>query len=101
VNNYPHESDLNKIKKWKFEKRQDVLDFLDFIQSIWEYGEPYFKITGKRVIKLQAHTGGWSGNEEILDAMRENFIFWSIAWQKSVKGGHCYFSIDLKCWRKI
>jgi len=37
-------------------------------------------------------TGGWSGNEELIGAMRMNFILWSQWWWSSRRGGHYVFA---------
>ena len=52
------------------------------------------KFNGKR--KLELHTGGWSGNEEVIDAIKSNvhlththmqYVMWKV-------GGHHYFEIN-------
>ncbi len=40
-------------------------------------------------------TGGWSGNESIIDAMMENTIAWNLTWQTSRRGGHFTFSVPV------
>jgi hypothetical protein len=42
--------------------------------------------------KLELHTGGWSGNEEIISVL-QNSMFWVMYWQKSERGGHYYFEL--------
>lgn len=32
-------------------------------------------------------TGGWSGNEDIIDAMCKNLVPWALTWEKSERGG--------------
>jgi len=44
-------------------------------------------------MKLELHTGGWSGNEDIIEALKKSY-FWIFYWEKSVKGGHYYFTIS-------
>ena len=41
-------------------------------------------------------TGGWSGNEDIIDAMRCNTMLWMLYWCSSERGGRYIF----EDWRK-
>jgi hypothetical protein len=38
-------------------------------------------------------TGGWSGNEEIIGAMQDNFICWTQCWKNHSRGGHYIFEL--------
>lgn len=38
-------------------------------------------------------TGGWSGNEQILHHMELNFVFWSLHWYSSYRGGLHKFTL--------
>lgn len=89
---YPTEQELKTIKDWDVTK-EPVQELLEFIRQRWKYaGDGYFKLTGKRILKLELHTGGWSGNEDIIRALEESF-FWTLWWEKSERGGHYYFKI--------
>ncbi len=90
---YPSENTLNKIKQWDILKWDSVLALLDFIEQEWRYSENYYKLSGKRVLRLELHTAGWSGNEDIIVSLRNTPMFWLFYWQKSVRGGHYYFKI--------
>lgn len=39
-------------------------------------------------------TGGWSGNESVIEAMRQNAVGWSLTWQSSHRGGKHVFSVS-------
>ena len=41
---------------------------------------------------LELHTGGWSGNEDIIDKLSDT-LFWMICWESTRRGGHYYFEI--------
>lgn len=97
---YPTQEELNKISHWNIVDNKEMLDFLSYIEQLWWTPEWGFEVKGKKVISLELHTGGWSGNEDIIGALQNNFIFWSMFWQKSVKGGHYYFKIPLKLFKK-
>ena len=90
-NPYPRESELRKIKNWDFQK-SPVTGFLEYIRALWTYDDR-FVLKGKRVLKLYLSTGGWSGNESLIGAMRQNFVFWSMSWVKSERGGHYWFEM--------
>jgi len=85
---YPTEEELKRLKEWD---RKDVRGFLDFLESIWWTADWGFVLSGKRKKILDLHTGGWSGNEEIISVLRETF-FWCLYWQSSRRGGHYTFS---------
>lgn len=93
---YPTEHGLKAIETWDFEK-QSVKDFLKLIRDAWNWADVgFYKLRGKRVLRLELHTGGWSGNEDVIEAMRNNWMFWLLCWKKSVRGGHYYFEIRVK-----
>ncbi len=97
---YPTEEKLLKIEKWDFQKDGSISDFLEFVKSIWNYADiDYFHLRGKRTLKLALHTGGWSSNEDIIGALQKNFIFWSMCWRRTERGGHFYFQTELKLWK--
>ena len=94
--NYPTKGELNIVRDWDFGKRS-VEEFLQFIELNWNYADiGYYELSGKKVLRLRLSTGGWSGNESMINAIQDNFTFWMICWEKSVRGGHYYFRICLK-----
>ena len=95
MSRYPSKFEEQAIKEWDVISKEGTLSLIDFIGEIWEYGTMGFIKKGKRVIKLELHTLGWSGNEDIIQALKQNFIFWSMNWDMSRRGGHYYFTIKL------
>jgi len=100
IEEYPSDEVLDQIKNWSLIKKQDILGLLDFIENNWWTPECGFKLKGKKVLALKLHTLGWSGNEDIISALQDNYMFWILFWQKSVIGGHYYFKIPLECLKK-
>ena len=94
MNEYPTEEQLETIKAWDLLEKP-VSELLEYVENLWKYPDR-FRLTGKRVLRLYLSTGGWSGNEDVIDALHQNFIFWSMCWVKSVRGGHFWFEIRLK-----
>ena len=89
--NYPTEEELQKIKDWDAVK--DPMGLIGFIKGLWAYPD-YFVVKGKRVIKLGLHSVGWSGNEDIIESLQENKMFFLLYWLKSTRGGHYFFRIE-------
>ena len=89
-NGYPTQDDLMKIRNWRFKNVENELDeFMNYIQSIWHWGEKQcYKDNNQWIL----HTGGWSGNEEIISEMQSNMFFWFFYWEESRRGGHYKFS---------
>lgn len=83
---YPSEEELQTIRLWPY---SDVAGWFAFIGSIWHYGDWGWQVEGEVVT---AHTGGWSGNEDIIEAMMENVLLWLAVWQRSERGGHFTFT---------
>lgn len=86
LDGYPEEEELDKIRTWTGKPHE----LFDFIRSIWWANEWGFHQDGN---KYSLSTGGWSGNESIIAAMRENQIFWLMYWESSRRGGHYTFEV--------
>ena len=98
---YPTDEFLEYVKKYDC---SDIMTFLETIESAWAYSDWGFKLTktykgnhwqNKKQKTLQLHTAGWSGNESIIEALSSNFIFCSMYWWKTYRGGHYYFQIPI------
>ena len=93
IDGYPTEETLNTIKNCDLTKF-DIKTFLDYVGSNWKYAEDGgFVLKGKKVMTLVLHTCGWSGNEEVINALQQNKLFFALYWQKTERGGHYYFKI--------
>lgn len=86
---YPTRKELKTIRKWPITTRKDTVDLLAYIKDIWER----WGFFTKRGSTYWLSTGGWSGNEEIIEAMKENAMFWMLCWYSSKRGGHYVFKI--------
>jgi hypothetical protein len=102
---YPTEDTINKISTWKIANKQDLLDLVDFANRAYHshYGSWYIIDDYKKLEPfyiepfkaLVVHTGGWSGNEEIIVALEMNHIFWSLASVAQFRGGTYIFTLDV------
>ena len=93
VNEYPTKEELETIEKWDILKKP-IDEFLEYVHSLWWAPDWGFSLKGKHILRLELHTGGWSGNEDIIDALHRNWLFWSQCWESSRKGGHFWFKIS-------
>lgn len=94
---YPDEASLKAIKEWDI-LNQGLSGLLKLIEENTNWADRQINITGKKVIRFEYHTGGWSGNEDVIEALRQNLCFWAFFWQKSIRGGHFYFKIEHPEW---
>ena len=83
---YPSERTLELIAKWP---EDDLPGLFKFLADVWsDYGRIWEE---DGFIKVS--TGGWSGNEEIMSALRSNTIVWSFTWHSSYRGGFTLFRL--------
>ncbi len=103
-NGYPTEDALRYIKDWDWRDKptSEYTALFDVIQSIWwspEFGwhdeDVECEITNRTVRRYTLSTGGWSGNESLIEALQSNWIVWSVTWEQSRRGGHYIFEVKL------
>lgn len=87
---YPTDSALKNLENFD----GTIQEYLEAVRVLWNWPDRYC-LRGKRVLKLYLSTGGWSGNESVIQAMQGS-MFWYSFWQKSQRGGHYWFRIQLK-----
>lgn len=78
---YPTDETELAIKTWDY---RDVNGWLKYIREAWN--QHYGRIWEENGM-LKMATGGWSGNESIASAMRENRVLWALLWESSHRGG--------------
>lgn len=85
---YPTDETLDTIRTWT---NGDWSGLLAFVTSAWNtnYGAVRQKSSTIRFI-----TGGWSGNEEVLSALKENTAFWTKFWLRDERGGLAVFDTE-------
>lgn len=90
---YPSDFVLKTLEKWVLNK-ENLNEFLDLLQSEWEFADiGYYKFEEGM---LELHTGGWSGNEDIIRALRLNSLFWRSCFVRDEPGGHYWFNLKIK-----
>lgn len=83
---YPTQEALVKIESWAFD---DPWGLIKFMEAIWHFPEHGVRRRGN---KVELHTGGWSGNEELITSLTTT-MFWMMYWQCSRRGGYYYFEL--------
>lgn len=97
MSEYPSTAEFDQLKKLANDVAHPKAT-IDYLMSIWHFGDWGYKLKRGRDIlhkacwKFELHTGGWSGNEELIETLGKTF-FWFIFWQKSIRGGHYWFEI--------
>lgn len=89
---YPTDDELDEIRQWDHDDLDGLIEFVR--DEVWEWPEWGVESTASGRWRLA--TGGWSGNEEVISAMAENTVWWSLHWRSSRRGGLYIFSGELK-----
>lgn len=87
IERYPSAIVLREIKKWGM----NYMSLMEWVGSIWAYGDWGWKRNGRT---FYVSTAGCSGNEDIIEAMRNNKNhFWGMCFYSWRRGGHYVFKI--------
>ncbi len=101
IEGYPTEQYLDFIEQYEPDESLPIEVLVSqVIREGWYMSDWGFKLHRKRngKQKLELHTGGWSGNEEIISAIKNNimlsnfhmkYVMWRV-------GGHHYFEINYR-----
>jgi hypothetical protein len=85
MSDYPSAEVLQKIKDFT----GDYRELLELIEGEWIYPEAAWEDNGTWTFV----TGGWSGHEDLIGALKENTVAWLMLWQSSRRGGRHVFSL--------
>lgn len=86
---YPSDELLAKIKSWTPSKWDDIAPLVRMVADAWEYPD-WAKETSPGLWVFA--TGGWSGNESLIEALGENPISYCCR-RLSLEGGLHVFAI--------
>lgn len=101
---YPTEQELDAISKWDMSKPEAIKELWKYIGERWAYKDWGWSVKPateddlhymRHKYILSLSTAGWSGNESIISAMKQNLIFWSMNWIEHRRGGHFKFEYPL------
>jgi hypothetical protein len=85
MSDYPDQETLDQIKTFNGPLKQ----LLEIVQGEWAYPD-YVTEEGDTWTFV---TGGWSGNENLIESLSENYLAWSQLWQSSHRGGKFIFRL--------
>ena len=86
---YPTERSLVFIAEYDCSNGIDNL--MQFVEDMWHFGDWGYS---RKEDSWELHTGGWSGNEDIIGALADNRVFWMLYWEQSRRGGHYLFDLS-------
>lgn len=100
IGGYPTEEYLAWIDTFRPENVNtdfDALEFIEVIREGWYFADWGFHLRRpyKKVWKLRMSTGGWSGNEEIMEHIKGTW-FYLLCWREHRAGGHYTFEIPVR-----
>ena len=83
-NGYPTNKTLDNIRAYS----GDFNKLMELITPLFEtYGKCAREDDNWVVV-----TGGWSGCESVVEALKENLLFWACCWRMSKVGGYFEFN---------
>ena len=97
IDGYPTEDWINFIRNFKA-GTMPIMDFVELWKENWWNPDWGFSIHRKYkgIIKLCVSTGGWSGNEETINAITSNFwLNMYLGFYQWNRGGHYVFHIPV------
>lgn len=87
---YPLHKSLKEIAEWTHKKGWHKL--MEYIADYFNDG--YGRCKYRDIDNTwEVATGGWSGCEEVISALKQNQIFWLMCWYLSKRGGYYEFRI--------
>lgn len=82
-NDQPSDEVLRKIEAWPLDDLDGLMRFVqDNLPTFGRVWRAY-----NEVGQWNLATGGWSGCELIVEAMKNNKLFWAMHWYSSTRGG--------------
>jgi len=101
---YPTDETVTRIEEWPVQgwAIDSLRSCLDFVIDSWDndYGSVSRTLSSTELSMVHAQkgekfirfaTGGWSGNESLINALRRNQMIHGLAWVATVRGGlHIY-----------
>lgn len=102
---YPTEATLRRIRRWPIRELKDFEAAMDFAGRAWSYPELWAKERWfddldrpgwSPCLRYAFSTGGWSGNESIVAAIKANRMLETIGAWSWRRGGHYEYRFPMK-----
>lgn len=98
-NGYPTDETLKTISSWSY--KDGFIELANYASKAWHWDDMATKREimlpdGRKLIEYTFITGGWSGNEDIICAMKNNAVFHAICWRESHRGGKHVYEVPSK-----
>lgn len=87
---HPTTETLDRIRTWPMNQP----GLWEYVRQCWRYHEGFLREPNR----LTLITFGWSGNESIVQALRENSLLHSACWQSSHRGGLHEYNVLHELW---
>jgi hypothetical protein len=100
---YPTEETLRRIREWSMKTPADFIAVMDFAGRAWNHHYGSWRIARvlsqsvgepKESDRYTFSTGGWSGNESVVDAIEHNRMLQMIGAYSWRRGGHYEYRFD-------
>jgi hypothetical protein len=82
IDGYPEEHELVALSMMGVDWETTV----DYLKRLWRWDNYIFVNQDE----MSLSTGGWSGHEEIIEALKKS-TWWKMYWYSSRRGGHYIF----------
>jgi hypothetical protein len=92
---YPTRKTLRAIKSWSYDNIAGFFDYVEKALSAYGTFQRHDDLV-KSIQKIYIATGGWSGNESVIEAMQKNIVIWAMTWESSHRGGGYWFHVPIK-----
>lgn len=99
---YPTQKALDLITEYGNYDGETALKWFALIKPLWHlsswgWREEDDEDHWGKIRRFYLSTAGWSGNEEIIEAMKLNdWYLWNECWEQSNRGGHYIFEVRVE-----
>lgn len=88
-NGYPSDAELKRVEEWPWQ--DGFRPLMAYVFARWKYADiGYWQQEGDR---FAISTGGWSGNEDLIQALEANQMFRSLCAYSWRRGGHYVYDV--------